>query len=119
VAAIAAIALVGAGVLLGRPGEAERAQFAAASAVAGPPPKSIAVLPLVNIGRDSTDAYFATGMTDEITSALARIPGLRVASRTAAGALQRTDGVEAIGKALNVATLLEGTEAVSGSPLGS
>ena len=109
VAAIAAVALVGAGVLLGRPGEEERAQLAASTAIAGPPPKSIAVLPLVNIGRDSTDAYFATGMTDEITSALARIPGLRVASRTAASALQRTDGVEAIGKALNVATLLEGT----------
>ena len=109
VAAIVAIALVGAGVLLGRPDEAQRAQLAATSAVSGPPAKSIAVLPLVNIGRDSTDAYFATGMTDEITSALARIPGLRVASRTAAGALQRTDGVEAIGKALNVATLLEGT----------
>src|SRR5688500_6206375 len=109
VAAIVAIALVGAGVLLGRPGEEERAQCAAASAVTGPPPKSIAVLPLVNIGRDSTDEYFATGMTDEITSALARIPGLRVASRTAASALQRTDGVEAIGRSLNVATLLEGT----------
>ena len=106
----AAIALVGAGVLLGRPGDAERAQFAAAaSAVVAPPAKSIAVLPLVNIGRDSGDAYFATGMTDEITSALARIPGLRVASRTAASALQRTDGVDAIGKSLNVATLLEGT----------
>ena len=109
VAAVVAIALLGAGVMLGRPGKEERAQFASAGAVTGPPPKSIAVLPLVNIGRDSTDDYFATGMTDEITSALARIPGLRVASRTAASALQRTDGVEAIGKSLNVATLLEGT----------
>ena len=103
----AAVALLGLGALLGRPGESETARSAIAEA--GPPPKSIAVLPLVNISRDSTDAYFATGMTDEITSALARIPGLRVASRTAAGALQRADGVAAIGRELNVATLLEGT----------
>ena len=104
-----AAALLGTGIWLGRPGDAERAAIAAVSTETGPPAKSIAVLPLVNIGRDSADAYFATGMTDEITSALARIPELRVASRTAAGALQRTDGIAAIGRALNVATLLEGT----------
>ena len=106
-AVAAAVGLLGLGALLGRTDEAGTTRSEVAEA--GPPPRSIAVLPLVNISRDSTDAYFATGMTDEITSALARIPGLRVASRTAAGALQRTDGVAAIGRELNVATLLEGT----------
>ncbi len=46
--------------------------------------KSIAVMPLVNISRDTSDAYFAAGMTAEITNALSRIPGLRVASATRA-----------------------------------
>ena len=55
---------------------------AAATAVAGAPAaaaKSIAVMPLVNISRDTSDAYFAAGMTAEVTNALSRIPGLRVA----------------------------------------
>ena len=44
------------------------------------PAKSIAVMPLVNISRDTSDAYFAAGMTADLTNALSRIPGLRVAT---------------------------------------
>ena len=38
----------------------------------------------MNAAGDTADAYFAEGMTDEVTGALARVPGLRVASRSAA-----------------------------------
>jgi serine/threonine-protein kinase len=73
-------------------------------------PKSIAVLPLVNIGGDTSDVYFAEGMTAQLTTALAKLRGLRVAARTAAtSARDKFNSPEEIGKALNVTMLLEGT----------
>ncbi len=80
--------------------------------------RSIAVLPLVNIGGDTSDVYFADGMTDELTSALNKVPGLRVASRTAAFSFKGQSRTPAeIGEALNVSTLLEGTIRREGSRL--
>jgi serine/threonine-protein kinase len=84
--------------------------------IAAPPPaapaadaRSIAVLPLVNLSAES-DAYLANGITDELTSALSRGTGFRVASRTAAQAAQaKGAGPQEIGAELNVAYLLEGT----------
>ena len=49
-----------------------------------PPIRSIAVLPLDNYSGDSTQDYFAEGMTDELTAALATISQLRVTSRGSA-----------------------------------
>ncbi len=43
---------------------------------------SIAVLPLQNLSGDPGQEYFADGMTDELITELARIPNLRVVSRT-------------------------------------
>ncbi|HVE79942.1 MAG TPA: protein kinase [Gemmatimonadaceae bacterium] len=81
--------------------------------VAGPSaaaPRSVAVLPFVSLGRDSTDQYFAAGMTEDITNRLTRIPGLRVASRTAVSATRaHAPSTVDLGRALSVATLLEGT----------
>ena len=72
--------------------------------------RSIAVLPLVNIGGDPSDAYFADGMTDELMSALNKVPGLRVASRTSVFSYKGSNATPSeIGEALNVSTLLEGT----------
>ncbi len=83
---------------------------AALPVAAAPAAPSIAVLPLVNLGRDSADQYFADGMSEEITSKLAKVRGLRVASRTAAISVRgKAASVAEIGKLLNVATLLEGT----------
>ena len=71
--------------------------------------KSIAVMPLVNISRDTSDAYFAAGMTAEITNALARIPGLRVASGNESAARDQAATPTDIGKTLNVNMVLFGT----------
>ena len=106
--------------LAGRSGAATDGATAtpAATAPAAADARSIAVLPLVNIGGDSTDQYFADGMTEELTARLARVRGLRVSSRTAA--LAARDGEAdpgAIAKRLNVATLLEGTVQRSGRRL--
>jgi DNA-binding winged helix-turn-helix (wHTH) protein len=45
---------------------------------------SIAVLPLENLSNDPEQQYFVEGMTDEITTDLAKLPGIRVISRTSA-----------------------------------
>jgi hypothetical protein len=45
---------------------------------------SIAVLPFLNLSRDPDQEFFSDGMTEEITSALAKVPGLRVLGRTSA-----------------------------------
>jgi TolB-like protein/Tfp pilus assembly protein PilF len=75
---------------------------------------SLAVLPFVNTGAG--DEYFADGMTDELTIALATVPGLKVASRTASFAFRGTTApVSEIGGSLNVGTILEGTVRLSGS----
>lgn len=48
------------------------------------PIKSLVVLPLTNLSGDPGEEYFVDGMTDSITTELARIPGLRVVSTTSA-----------------------------------
>jgi serine/threonine-protein kinase len=72
--------------------------------------RTVAVLPFVNAGAASDDRYFSEGMSDELSSALAKIPGLRVASRTstfAAGEIAKGDIAE-IGRRLHVDAVLEG-----------
>jgi TolB-like protein/DNA-binding winged helix-turn-helix (wHTH) protein len=50
---------------------------------AGPQPiRSLAVLPLKNLSADPTQEYFADGMTETLITDLAKIPGLKVISRT-------------------------------------
>jgi TolB-like protein/Tfp pilus assembly protein PilF len=71
--------------------------------------KSIAVMPLVNISRDTSDAYFAAGMTAELTNALSRIPGLRVASGSESAARQQAASPIELAKALNANMVLVGT----------
>lgn len=83
---------------------------AAIPAVVAELPPGVAVLPMVSVSPDSSDAYLALGMSEEITSALSRIPGLRVASRSAAEAAQAAGGsVAEVGRLLGVPFLLEGT----------
>jgi Predicted integral membrane protein len=66
------------------------------------------VLPFENIGGDTANAYFAQGMSDEITTELARAPGLTVASRSAVARLKETDPAK-IGQALDVGGVIDGT----------
>ena len=78
--------------------------------------RSIAVLPLDNYSADSTQAYFAEGITDELTAALASISRLRVTSRGSAmqfGGKNRPPTPQ-IGKTLNVDAIVEGSVSRSG-----
>jgi TolB-like protein/tRNA A-37 threonylcarbamoyl transferase component Bud32 len=81
--------------------------------------RSIAVLPFAFDPGDSTDAYFGAGIADELMSALGKVPGLRVASRTSAFAVggQRDLDVREIGRRLGVATVVEGTVRRAGDRL--
>ena len=78
---------------------------------------SIAVLPFENIGGDTAQEYFADGMTDELATALGRVPGLRVASRSAAYRYKGRRGVDVrqVGSDLNVRYLLLGSVRRSGN----
>jgi TolB-like protein/Tfp pilus assembly protein PilF len=56
------------------------------------------------------DEYFSVGMTEEITTALSRIEGLRVAARTSAFVFKgRSESVSEIGRQLGVGTVLAGS----------
>jgi serine/threonine protein kinase len=71
---------------------------------------SIAVLPFVNRSRDEEHEYFSDGLADELLDMLAKIRGLRVAARSSSFQFRGTQaGSAAIGRQLNVATLLEGS----------
>jgi eukaryotic-like serine/threonine-protein kinase len=78
--------------------------------------RSIAVLPLDNYSGDSTQEYFAEGMTDELTAALATISQLRVTSRGSAMQFQgkRRPPTPQIAKTLDVDAVVEGSVARSG-----
>ncbi|MEO7522166.1 MAG: serine/threonine-protein kinase, partial [Gemmatimonas sp.] len=78
--------------------------------------KSIAVLPLVNVGGDSTQEYFADGMADELATALGKLPGLKVAARTSSYAFKgrRDLDVKEVGAKLGVDVVLQGSVRRSG-----
>jgi serine/threonine protein kinase/Flp pilus assembly protein TadD len=72
-------------------------------------PLRIVVLPFENLGSPD-DSYFASGMTEEITSRLANVRILAVISRTTATEYNRKGKtVEQIGKDLGVSHVLEGS----------
>jgi TolB-like protein len=72
--------------------------------------KSIAVLPFADMSPDKDQEYFSDGMAEEIINTLAQIPDLKVAARTSAFQFRGEEkDIKAIGEALNVATVLEGS----------
>ena len=80
--------------------------------------KSVAVLPFVNAGPDPDNEYLSDGITDELIDALAKVNGLRLASRTSVFALKgKAQDVRAIGVLLGASVVLEGTVRRSGDQL--
>ena len=82
---------------------------------AQPQAASIAVLPFLNLTPNQGDEYLSDGLTDELTSALSRLPGLRVVARTSAFKFKgKAEDVRTIGAQLKVDSLLEGSLQRSG-----
>jgi TolB-like protein/tetratricopeptide (TPR) repeat protein/DNA-binding winged helix-turn-helix (wHTH) protein len=71
---------------------------------------SIAVLPLENLSNDPEQEYFVEGMTDEIITDLAKLPGIRVISRTSTEQYKGTrKTMPQIARELRVDAVVEGT----------
>lgn len=86
---------------------------------AGSLPKDrIAILPFTNISRDSSEEYFADGMTEELISTVSHAPGLRVIARTSVMRYKGTSKpILEIGRELNVGSVLEGSVRKAGDKL--
>ena len=79
---------------------------------------SIAVLPFVNRSASVEDEYFSDGLADELLNVLAKIRGLRVVARTSAFAFKgKQVTIAEVGRALDVATVLEGSVRRAGDRL--
>ena len=91
----------------------------ARSGAGGAGEKRIAVIPFANVGGDSTQQYFADGVSDELTTALGRVPGVHVASRNLTYRYrgQRDVDARAVGKALDVGYVVQGTVRRAGGRL--
>ncbi|HKT70327.1 MAG TPA: protein kinase [Terriglobales bacterium] len=71
---------------------------------------SLAVLPLANLSNDPAQDFFAEGMTEELTTELARISALRVISRTSTMQYKGAHKpLPQIAKELNVDAVVEGS----------
>jgi TolB-like protein len=71
---------------------------------------SIAVLPFANMTGDPAKEYFSDGMAEELIHTLARIPGLKVPSRTSSFSYKgRNVDVRQIARDLEVNAVLEGS----------
>ncbi len=72
--------------------------------------KSIAVLAFADMSPNKDQEYFSDGISEELLNLLAKIPEIKVMSRTSSFSYKGKDATaEDIGKELNVAHILEGS----------
>ncbi|MGH7693456.1 MAG: BTAD domain-containing putative transcriptional regulator, partial [Gemmatimonadaceae bacterium] len=119
-------AWISAGALIGvaalalfmRPGPTQSNAPSEAAAARSDTVRSIAVLPFANLSADPTNEYFVDGITDELTAALDRVPGLRVAARTSAYAYKgKPADIHDVADRLRVRSIVEGSVRKDGSRL--
>jgi TolB-like protein/Tfp pilus assembly protein PilF len=79
---------------------------------------SIAVLPFRDMSPEKDQEYFCDGMAEELTNALVKVDGLRVAALTSAFQFKdKVIDIRDIGKKLGVTAVLEGSVRKAGSQL--
>jgi TolB-like protein len=79
---------------------------------------SIAVLPFANMSADAGQDYFADGVVEDIITALSRVPRLMVIARNSTFTYKnRAVDVRAVGRALGVRYVLEGSVRRAGERL--
>jgi serine/threonine protein kinase/Tfp pilus assembly protein PilF len=89
---------------------------AKSSAGGGVNTASIAVLPFADMSPGKDQEYFSDGLAEELTNALAKVPGLKVAGRSSAFQFKgKNEDLRAVGQKLNVANILEGSVRQEGS----
>jgi serine/threonine-protein kinase len=75
-----------------------------------PPLHSVAVLAFTNLSGDPRQTYFSDGLSEELIDSLSRIGTLHVAARLSAFSFRdKAETTQAIARALNVGTVLEGS----------
>jgi TolB-like protein/tRNA A-37 threonylcarbamoyl transferase component Bud32/Tfp pilus assembly protein PilF len=85
-------------------------QSLAPAVAPAPSVRSLAVLPLSNLSGDPAQEYFADGMTEELITRLAPIPGLKVISRTSVMRFKGSkESLRDIARALDVDAVVEGS----------
>jgi TolB-like protein/Tfp pilus assembly protein PilF len=85
------------------------------AATFNPPPRSIAVLPFVNMSGDKEQEYFSEGLTEELLNSLARMNELQVAARTSSFSFEgQHPDIATVAHKLNVGAVLEGSVRRSG-----
>ncbi len=78
--------------------------------MAGPPAASgIAVLPFESLSSDKENAFFADGVYDGVSTKLAKVANLKVISHNSVAKYRGAGNTQEIGRALNVAYVLEGS----------
>jgi adenylate cyclase len=92
------------------------ATAAAGPALALPDKPSLAVLPFQNMSGDPEQEYFADGMVEEITTAIARLPWLFVIARNSSFTYKgKAVDVKQVGRDLGVRYVLEGSVRKAGN----
>ncbi len=72
--------------------------------------KSIAVMPFADMSPDKDQEYFSDGLAEELINLLAKIPGMRVISRSSAFSFKdQSMDIPSIAKQLQVSHILEGS----------
>lgn len=101
------------------PVQAEEQAGVAAAREASLDPKtgiSLAVMPFANLSSDAEQEFFSDGMTEELITALAKIPDLRVVARESAFQYKGTkNDSRAVGQALGATYLIEGSVRKAGN----
>jgi serine/threonine-protein kinase len=79
---------------------------------------SVAVLPFANLSADKEQDYFCDGMTEELTTALSGLEGLRVVAHTSASQFKgQALDIRRVGEMLNVENIVEGSVRKAGNRL--
>ena len=97
--------LLGAGAYwyYGRAGDTPAVIAKSGDAPAATKGKSIAVLPFVNMSTDAEQEYFSDGISEQLINSLAKIPELRVISRSSTFSLKgQAIGAAEIAKRLGI-----------------
>ena len=99
-----------------RRGDMTTAAHAPVTTAVAIPRKSIAVLPFTDLSPGHDQEYFSDGMAEEILDELAQVQDLKVAARTSSFSFKgKNEKIQAIGEALGVANVLEGSVRTQGN----
>ncbi len=119
IAAAVGVVVVAAGVLFWLPRVVEEEPASVEPTLLTHPAKaSIAVLPLDNLSDDPSQEYFAAGLTEDLTTALSRVPELFVIARNSTETYKgKSVDVRQVAKDLGVRHVLKGSVQKSGDRL--